>query len=157
MTDDPAGALIAEHVRRFMSAMGMEDIHLECESGQSAGVLRISINAGQSGNMLIGAQGANLNALQHVIRCVLRKHLDEKVHITVDVNGYRLRRERHLFGFAEEVAKRAQKTGKPVALSPMNALDRRIIHTALAGHKEVLTESMGDGMERRVVVRPVFL
>lgn len=156
MIDDAAGALIAEHVRRFMSAMGMDDVHLECESGDS-GVLRISIMAGQSGNMLIGAQGANLNALQHVIRCVLRKHFDENVHIVVDVNGYRLRRERSLFGFAEEVAKRAQKTGKPVALSPMNAIDRRIIHTALASHKEVLTESMGDGTERRVVVRPVFL
>lgn len=156
MITDPACALIAEHVRRFMSVMGMDDIYLECESGES-GVLRISIMAGQLGNVLIGAQGASLNALQHVIRCVLRKHFDENVRIVVDVNGYRLRRERSLFGFAEEVAKKAQKTGKPVALSPMNAIDRRIIHTALASHKEVFTESMGDGVDRRVVVRPVFL
>ncbi len=156
MIDDPAGALLAEHVRRFMSVMGMDDVHLTCEPAEP-GVLRISIVTGQEGKMLIGAQGANLNALQHIIRCVLRKHLDENVHIIVDVNGYRMRREKNLFGFAEEVAKRAQRTGRPVTLSPMNAIDRRIIHTALAGHKEVLTESMGDGTQRRVVVRPVFL
>jgi spoIIIJ-associated protein len=156
MIDDPVDALIAEHVRRLMSAMGMDDVHLTCDSTETS-VLRITITATDSGKVLIGAQGANLNALQHIIRCVLRKHLEESVHIIVDVNGYRHRREKNLFGFAEEVARRAQKTGKPVTLSPMNAIDRRIIHTALSGHKEVQTESMGDGRERRVVVRPVFL
>lgn len=156
MTDDPTGALIAEHVRHLVGAMGLDDIQLECESGQP-GVLRISIMAGESGKMLIGTQGANLNALQHVIRCVLRKHFEEDMHIVVDVNGYRVRRERNLLGFAEEVARRAQRTGRPVALSPMNAVDRRTIHAALAGHKDVVTESTGDGMDRRVVVRPVFL
>lgn len=156
MTEDPAGALIAEHIRRLMDTMGLTDIHLECESLEG-GVLRISIAADESGKMLIGAQGANLNALQHIVRCVLRKYLDENVRIVVDVNGYRMRRERNLLGFAEEVARRAQKTGRPVALSPMSALDRRTIHAALAGHKEVVTESTGDGIERRVVVRPVFL
>src|SRR3989344_8451330 len=156
MIDDPASALIAEHVRRFMETMGLDDVHLECESVES-GALRISIVSQEFGNMLIGVQGANLNALQHVIRCVLRKHFDEQVHIIVDVNGYRVRRERNLLGFAEEIAKRAQKTGRPVTLSPMNALDRMTIHTALAGRKEVVTESTGDGLQRRVVVRPVFL
>lgn len=156
MIDDPTGALIAEHVRHLVGTMGLEDIQLECESGQS-GVLRISIMAGESGKMLIGTQGANLNALQHVIRCVLRKHFEEDIRIVVDVNGYRVRREKNLLGFAAEVARRAQRTGRPVALSPMSAVDRRTIHAALAGHKDVVTESTGDGVDRRVVVRPVFL
>ncbi len=156
MTDDPARALIAEHVRHLVGTMGLEDIQLDCEAGAS-GVLRISIMAGESGKMLIGTQGANLNALQHVIRCMLRKHVDETMHIVVDVNGYRIRRERNLLGFAEETARRAQRTGKSVELSPMNAVDRRTIHTALALHKDVVTESTGDGSTRRVVIRPVFL
>ncbi len=156
MIDDPANALITEHVRRFMDVLGMQDVHLECQA-QEPGMLRISIMAGHEGKMLIGAQGANLNALQHIIRCVLRKHIAEDVHIWVDVNGYRVRRERTLFEFATEVAKRAQRTGKQITLSPMNAIDRRIIHTALASHKDVLTESIGDAAQRRVVVRPVFL
>lgn len=156
MIDDPSGALIAEHVRRFMTVMGMEYVHVECLM-EEPGMLRISIMAGPLGNMLIGAQGATLHALVHVIRCVLRRHIAEHVRISVDVNGYRVRRERTLFEFATEVAKRAQRTGRPVALSPMSAIDRRIIHMALKLHKDVLTESTGDGIERRVVVRPVFL
>jgi spoIIIJ-associated protein len=148
--------MIDDHIRRLMGVMGMDDVQLNCEL-KEPGVLRVSIMAGPSGNMLIGVQGANLNALQHIIRCVLRKHIAEDVYITVDVNGYRVRRERTLLEFAQEVARRAQKTGKQVTLSPMNAVDRRIIHSALAGHKDVLTESVGDGTQRRVVVRPVFL
>ncbi len=156
MADDLTGALIAEHVRRLMNSMGFSDIRLTCEM-PSPDAIRLSIAAGEQGRLLIGVQGANLDALQHIIRCVLRKHLREDVRIMVDVNGYRMRREQNLLGFAEEVARRAQKTGRPVALSPMSALDRRTIHAALSSHKEVVTESMGDGKDRRVVVRPVFL
>lgn len=156
MTEDPAEALIAEHIRRLMEVMGLQHIRLECEfSGEET--LRISMVVGDEGSMLIGTQGATLNALQHIIRCVLRKQLHEHVRVIVDVNGYRLRRERSLLGFAEETARRAQKTGRPVALSPMSATDRRTIHAALAGRKEVVTESTGDGDKRRVVIRPVFL
>ena len=79
------------------------------------------------------------------------------MYILVDVNGYRARRERGLAGLAEETARKAQKTGQAVTLEPMNAVDRRTIHTALASHKEVQTESLGEGMSRRVVVRPIFL
>lgn len=156
MMDNLTAVLIAEHIRRFMGVMGMQDVQLECVV-KDAGTLHVSIMAGASGNMLIGTQGANLNALQHIIRCVLRKHISEDIRIVVDVNGYRLRREQALLGFAQEVAKRAQRTGKQIILAPMNAIDRRIVHTALASHKEVLTESTGDGDSRRVVVRPVFL
>lgn len=156
MADDAAGALIAEHVRRLMNSMGFSDIRLACEMPSDESI-RLSISAGDEGKLLIGVQGANLDALQHIVRCVLRKHLNENVRVSVDVNGYRMRREQNLLGFAEEVARRAQKTGRPVALSPMSALDRRTIHAALASHKEVTTESMGDGKDRRVVIRPVFL
>lgn len=156
MADEPARALIAEHVRRLMNSMGFSDVQLTCEmlSDES---MRFSVIAGAQGRLLIGVQGANLDALQHVVRCVLRKHVSEHTRIVVDINGYRSRREQNLFGFAEEVARRAQKTGRPVALNPMSAVDRRTIHAALSSHKEVVTQSTGDGKDRRVVVRPVFL
>lgn len=154
--DDPASQLIGEHVRRLLAVIGLSTVTVVCES-PSAEVLRISIMAGDDGRALIGPQGSHLESLQHIVRCVLRRHLESTMHIVVDVNGYRARREKSLFGLAEEVARKAQRTGRPVALNPMNALDRRVIHTALATHKEVSTESMGDGRDRRVVVRPVFL
>lgn len=154
--EDPAGQLISEHVRRLLTIIGLDNASVACEC-VTPEILRISITAGDDGRMLIGPQGAHLEALQHVIRCVLRRHFEAKMHITVDVNGYRVRREKSLANLAEEVAKKAQKTGRPVELDPMNAFDRRTIHTTLAAHKEVNTESMGNGQDRRVVIRPVFL
>ncbi len=148
--------LIAEHVRRLLESMGIAD-SLVSVSYADEEVLRITIMAHDTGSILIGAQGAHLFALQYIIRCVLRKHLDFGIYIVVDVNGYRIRRERSLMGLAEEVARRAVKTGHAVALEPMSAVDRRAIHTALATHKDIATESHGDGALRRVVVRPVFL
>ncbi len=154
--DDPAAQLIGEHVRRLLASIGLESIQIVCEC-PSSDTLRISIMAGDDGRTLIGPQGAHLESLQHIIRCVLRRHLEAITHITVDVNGYRARREKSLAGLAEEVARKAQRTGRSITLDPMNALDRRTIHTVLSSHKEVSTESLGDGRDRRVVVRPVFL
>ncbi len=154
--DDPSAVLIGEHVRRLLTSIGFEGMQVTCEF-PAPETLRISVMAGDDGRSLIGPQGAHLESLQHIVRCVLRRHLDATTHISVDVNGYRSRREKSLLGLAEEVARKAQKTGRPITLDPMNALDRRTIHTALALHKEVSTESMGDGRDRRVVVRPVFL
>ncbi|HSX24490.1 MAG TPA: R3H domain-containing nucleic acid-binding protein [Candidatus Andersenbacteria bacterium] len=154
--DTSVAVLIAEHVRRLLSGMGFDGARVVCDSSEDS-VLRISIRIEDDGSILIGAQGAHLYALQHIIRCILRKSLQTDMYILVDVNGYRARRERGLAGLAEETARKAQRTGQAVVLDPMNAVDRRTIHTALASHKEVQTESLGEGPARRVIVRPVFL
>lgn len=148
--------LIAEHVRRLLDQMGFAQVRVFCDAPQES-TLRISIHTEDSGSLLIGVQGAHLQALEHVTRCVLRKSMQAETFIFVDVNGYRARRERGVVALAEETARKAQKTGQIVELMPMNAVDRRSIHTALAGYKDVVTESMGEGPSRRVVVRPVFL
>lgn len=154
--DSSAGILIAEHVRRLLEIMGVQGAQVFCDSLEGE-VLRIVIATGESGSILIGAQGAHLYAFQHIVRCMLKKSMQAHVRILVDVNGYRARRDRGLVGLAEETARKAQRTGQAVVLEPMNAIDRRAVHTALSGHKEVRTESLGEGVSRRVVVRPVFL
>lgn len=154
--DYSAGILIAEHVRRLLSSMGMEDARVTCDEQENR-TIKISILVQDSGSILIGGQGSHLSALQHIVRCILRKHLDGDVYILVDVNGYRARRERSLIGLAEEAARKAQRTGMSVELEPMNAVDRRAVHTALASYKAIKTESAGEGALRRVIVRPIFL
>ncbi|MEX0649568.1 MAG: R3H domain-containing nucleic acid-binding protein [Candidatus Andersenbacteria bacterium] len=154
--DQPAVLLLAEHVRRVLEIMGFEDVQVSCQYGEDE-ALQIAIEAGEAGRMLIGTQGAHLNALQHTMRCVLRKQLPAGLRVSVDVNGYRARRERSLLGLAEEVARKAVRTGRTVVLQPMSASDRRSVHTALARHKDIQTESLGEEPNRRVVVRPVFL
>lgn len=154
---DIAGvALIEEHVRHILTVMGFTDVTVHCHVSED-NAIRVDINAGGAGRLLIGAHGAHLAAFQHVLRCLLRKHLQEDVRVIADINGYRLRRERSLLDLAQEVARRAQRTGRTVVLSPMSAADRRAIHTALSSHKDIKTESLGEEPNRRVVVKPVFL
>ncbi len=154
--DGPARALIEEHVRRLVHIMGFESVRVQCDVDGNES-LRINLEAGPEGKMLIGMHGSHLQALQHLIRCVLRKELSSVTRILVDVNGYQARRERTLIDLAEETARKAQHTGRTVVLQPMSASDRRAIHAALANRKEVTTESLGDEPNRRVVVRPIFL
>jgi spoIIIJ-associated protein len=154
--DKPAITLLEEHVRRLLYVMGFNTARVTCDV-VDAGTLRIHVEAGDVGRMLIGVRGAHLLALQHIVRCLLRPQLPQEMRVVVDVNGYRISRERSLLGLAEEVARKAHRTGRTVVLQPMPAADRRTIHTALAGHKDITTESLGDEPNRRVVVRPVFL
>lgn len=154
-------ALIEEHVRRVLSVMGFEEAIVQCrrrpaDEAQLA-LLIVEIEAGPVGKMLIGAQGMHLDALQHLVRTLLRRQLTHELHVMVDVNGYRARRELSLQHLAESAARRAQHTGRTVVLHPMAAADRRILHTALASRSDITTESMGDEPNRRVVIRPIFL
>lgn len=156
LLDQPGIILLEEHVRRVMEIMGFSEATVDCSQSESE-IVRINVELGEHGRVLIGAQGAHLHALQHVLRCVLRKQLPKGVRVAVDVNGYRARREKVLFGLAEETARKAQRTGRTVVMQPMTASDRRIVHTALASHKDIKTESLGEDPNRRVVVKPLFL
>lgn len=164
--DSQALALIEEHVLRFMRSMGFEKATIHCqideevpqqEEGCLTTCLLVGIEAGDDGKLLIGTQGCHLSALQHLVRSLLRRQLAEHVYVNVDVNGYRARRERSLVSLAETAARRATMQGRTVVLRPMEASDRRMIHTALASRSDVRTESMGDEPNRRVIIRPIFL
>ncbi len=153
--DSQALLLIEEHVRRLLSMMGFQEAKVRCVVASD--VLTVAIEAGDEGRTLIGTGGAHLLALQHVVRCILRSQLTERVHIVVDVNNYRVRREQSLLSLAQEVARKASRTGRTIAMRPMSAADRRAIHTALAKQKDIHTESLGEEPNRRVVIRPIFL
>ena len=118
--------------------------------------LTIAIEAGDEGRQLIGMQGAHLEALQHIIRALLRRQLATEAHISVDVNGYRARREEGLVQLANRAADEAKRRGQTVELKPMAASDRRAVHTALAERQDVKTESRGEGPRRHVVVQPIY-
>lgn len=158
--DQASLVLLAEHVRRLLAVMGIESATVQCQhkpGEHEHGLLLIAIEAGDTGKLLIGTQGTHLQALQHVVRTVLRRQLPPGTHVVVDVNGYRDRREQNLFQLAESAAQRAHHTGRTIVLDPMAAADRKVLHTALAQRHDVTSESMGDEPNRRVVVRPVFL
>lgn len=104
--------------------------------------------------LLIGERGANLRAVEHVLRLLLRDVLPKECRCLVDVNTYRLRRMEFLKKLSKESARRAVMTQHAVTLEPMNAMERRIVHMALVEETGVETTSVGIDPARRVVIRP---
>jgi spoIIIJ-associated protein len=103
---------------------------------------------------LIGRHGATLDAIDFLLEAMTAKRTGKKVKVVLDVEGYRARRRKTLESLARRVAQRAQREGRAVALEPMGARERRLIHTALAEDPAVMTYSEGEEPLRRVVVAP---
>ncbi|HKJ28217.1 MAG TPA: RNA-binding cell elongation regulator Jag/EloR [Anaerolineales bacterium] len=105
-------------------------------------------------SILIGKRAETLNALQYVTRLIVGKEIGQGVNLTVDVEGYRSRREKNLRSLARRMAGQAVKTGRKQMLEPMPANERRIIHIELRDNDEVTTESVGDEPRRKITIIP---
>jgi spoIIIJ-associated protein len=109
----------------------------------------------EDSSFLIGQQGSNLQALQHIVRLVLRNQISEKINFLLDVNSYREERAEHIKSLAEEAARQALDEKRAIIMKPMTAFERRIVHLVLGANEAVATESIGEDENRKVVVRPV--
>jgi spoIIIJ-associated protein len=104
--------------------------------------------------LMIGRRGETLRSLQFLINTLVNRHVGRWPQIVIDVGNYRQRRQESLEGLARRVAEQVRTTGRPQALDPMQAYDRRIIHMALREDTTVYTESSGEGESRRITVFP---
>jgi spoIIIJ-associated protein len=120
-------------------------------AGRASAVLDIE---GEDLGLLIGRRGTTLSALQYMINVMLTRKMESRVLVTVDVEHYHRRREETLYGLAHRMAERVSRSRRPMTLEPMPANERRIIHLALSEHQNVITGSVGQGEERKVVIRP---
>jgi spoIIIJ-associated protein len=144
-----AGREILEELMRHLGF----DVHIEVESGDTS---RLNVvgndDAHEALGALIGRKGERLSALQHLVNLMLSRRMGEWTRVLVDVEDYRGRRERQLRDIANRAAARVQETGKMLQLEPMPALERRWIHLALRDHPAVVTQSIGEEPNRRIVV-----
>lgn len=101
---------------------------------------------------LIGYRGETLYALQNILSAVSSKGIKGKIRVILDIEGYKAKREKTLEDLAEKVAKTVIKTRKPVKLEPMQAYERKIIHSKLQGNTKVETVSVGEEPHRRIVI-----
>ena len=118
---------------------------------------RRNINVDIRGNdlsVLIGRRSETLSAFQYVAALIIGKETGQFVQLTVDVEGYRGRRERQLIQMANRMAEQVAKSGRRQTLEPMPADERRIIHIALREHPDVTTESTGEDPYRKVMILP---
>jgi spoIIIJ-associated protein len=130
--------------------MGMRELRVDIVS---ADPLLLNIMGGDVAD-LIGRRGENLRALQFVLGLMLNKQLRRHTRVTVDADGYRARREELLTGMAQRFASRVRSTRQPMQLEAMPPNERRIVHLALSEDPDVMTESVGEGDARRVVIKP---
>ena len=113
--------------------------------------LIVAIEGKQTG-MLIGYRGETLYALQTLISSVANKNSDEKIRVLLDIENYKQKREKTLQNLANQIAKKVERTKKAVTLEPMQAYERKIIHSSLQENRKVKTESIGEEPRRRVVI-----
>lgn len=101
---------------------------------------------------LIGHRGEGIRALQHVLRLMLIQE-EYGESIVVDIDGYRQRQHEELQEMAKQKAEEVASSGRLVVLAPMSSYERRLVHVAIADHDAVETESLGEGGNRRVVIK----
>lgn len=105
---------------------------------------------------LIGHHGAVIDAIQHLaFRIVFQGSADDRKRILVDAAGYRERRARTLCALGDQAAESAIRERRPVALEPMAASERRVVHEHLKSRFDVETYSEGQEPSRRLVVAPL--
>ncbi|HTP00651.1 MAG TPA: RNA-binding cell elongation regulator Jag/EloR [Anaerolineales bacterium] len=104
--------------------------------------------------ILIGRRGETLDAFQYIASLMVGKDVGQFIHLIVDVEGHRDRRQRQLQQLARRMAEQVIKTGRKLTLEPMTASERRIIHMELRDHPAVTTQSSGEEPHRKVTILP---
>ncbi len=141
-------------VRTFLeSVLGLLDVEVEVDIDIEEDGLHCDLNCAPSdGGLLIGRHGATLDSLQYLTLRVLQAEGLERMRITLDVAGYRTRREKTLKQLAKNAADKVLSNGKPYHFEPMSAMERRVVHMAIVDIEGLATESEGEGRRRHVVV-----
>lgn len=144
---------VADFVEELLVKM---DIDAIAEPAQQGDRYYVDVLDGTEDDMalLIGKQGETLDAIQELARQSVGRRLDQRIKVLVDVEDYRKRRAAHLVEEAEVAAERALDTGQEQELAPMDALERKIVHDAVAGMTGVESGSRGEEPSRFVVIRP---
>lgn len=115
--------------------------------------LQVELESPEAG-ILIGHQGRNLEALQILIGQLVYKKTGEWTRVVMTVGDYRERQEKELRDLATLSAERAISEQSEIALSDLTPGERRIVHMALADHPDVVSESTGEGRDRKLIIRP---
>lgn len=145
--------LIKKTAEELLEKMAFKKVVVEIKKQENSSALVVSIQLRDDPSQLIGQSGSNLNDLQRILRLLVAKKYPEAPLFLLDINGYRGKREAFLKELSQEIAEQVAKTKKSVMLQPMSSYERRIVHLELAERSDIVTESIGEESERRVVIR----
>jgi len=149
-------------IKKMVSFMNIEcqvEAREESSDSHEEGAVVVSVQTLDDARFLIGKNGQNLQAMEHVLRAMLIKPASssggdsKEGTIILDVNDYKKSRADYLIDVAKQTVARVRNTQKAEALFPMSAYERRIVHMELAACPDIATESIGAEPQRRVIIK----
>lgn len=155
--DDPDFGLEAsilyakKYLEDLLSFFGLNtDVYATTSDGE---VIELNVPSTHLNGFLIGQRGETVRSLQYMVSSALKNNGYHVVRVNVDIANYKKQRADHLADRAKDWLETVKKSGEPLPLAPMNAADRRVIHQ-LASDEGLTTESVGEGRDRHVVLKP---
>jgi spoIIIJ-associated protein len=150
---EKANKIIQEELTEILSLLQIK-ADIEVIEQKNILVTKISPKKPDDIKILVGWHGQTLSSLQGLLRIILSKKLKDNYQpFMLDVGDYRQKREELLRNIAQGAAEKVKRGGHSIVLDPMNASERRIVHLALVDFTGITTESVGEGKNRRVVIR----
>ncbi len=143
-----------EKAEQFIKDM-TKNMNIETEVETIVSDNHVTFNlSGEKIAILIGKRGQTLNAIQYLVQLVINKDSKQYYSVTVDAEGYRNRRKETLESLALKMADKSKRMNRKVALEPMPAFERKIIHNVLQNESDVQTYSDGNDPHRHIVIKP---
>jgi len=143
---------IADTGKEFLLGMfGKMGLSVQIEKLTTKDKITFQVH-GEDLGILIGKHGQTLDAIQYLTNLVANKEVHRRCQIVVDVENYRSRREETLVQLAHRLGAKVRRTRQKIALEPMNAFERKIIHVALQNEKHIKTDSEGQEPYRHIVI-----
>lgn len=136
--------------REFFDKLGLGSGFQIQDEGEGSVTVRLTTDEPR---MFIGEKGQTLLELQHLLKALLRKKVEEPFYLNVDINDYKKNKETYIRELARTTADEVSLLKRPKELPPMNSAERRIVHMELDSREDVVTESVGQGQDRKVLVK----
>ncbi len=146
-------SLIKKTIEQLLEKMGFTGTVSLVKTDSDDAIYAISTE--NDSNLLIGQHGINLQAIQHLARLIVRKQVPEKVRFSLDINDYRQQKNHSVLELANQTAQEAIAQHRSVVMRPMSTYERRLVHLELSKNSAIITESIGEGEDRKIVVKPV--
>lgn len=138
-----------EYLKLVITQLGLE---LEVTPRIEGEIIKLNMNTNHN-SILIGKNGKTLQAINELVTLATSLKYKKRIRVVLDINDYKSDRYRRVVSIARRVANEVGKTRQTVTLDPMPSDERRAVHNALSNHRHVITESIGTGRERKIVIK----
>lgn len=129
-------------------------LNTQVEAKREEDTIQLNVPSSEQNGFLIGQHGDNLRSLQHLTNMALKRSGSENVAVVVDVAGYKAQRSERLSEHVKKLAQEVITSGVEKTLEPMSSYERRVVHKTISEIDGVESGSVGEGRDRRVVIKP---